>query len=95
MVTVHIPTALRGLSHGRELVDVSGSTLRQVVESLDRECPGIKAQLLDEDEAGIRPGIAIAVNDELASQGLIQAVPDGGDILILPAMGGGVAARQL
>ena len=92
MVTVHIPTALRGFSRGREVVLVSGRTLRQVFDDLDRECPGIKAQLVDEDEAGIRPGLAIAVNDELTSQGLIQAVPEDGTILILPAMGGGVIA---
>jgi molybdopterin converting factor small subunit len=90
MVTVRIPTALRALSGGREEVQVAGdSSLRQVIERLNAECPGIKERLLDEDGAGIHPGIAIFINDDQESEGLIQRVPADATLHILPAMGGG------
>ncbi len=93
MVTVHIPTVLRDHSGGRDRVEVSGRTLRQVFDQLELECPGIKEHLLDEDE--VHSGLAIVVDDEITGQGLIQPVPENATILILPALGGGVAARQL
>jgi molybdopterin converting factor small subunit len=91
VVTVFIPTAFRKFSGDREQVEVSGgSSLRQVIERLEAECPGIKEQLLV--DGGIHAGLAIFVNDEQISQGLIEQISDDATIRILPAMGGGSAA---
>ncbi len=91
MVTVFIPTAFRKFSGGREQIQVpGGSSLRRVVDALDAECPGIKQQMTF--EGGIHPGLAIFVNDEQISQGLIEQVPDDATLRILPAMGGGSPA---
>jgi molybdopterin converting factor small subunit len=88
VVTVFIPTAFRKFSDEREQVQVAGgSSLRQVIERLEGECPGIKEQLLL--NGGIHPGLAIFVNDEQISQGLIEQIPDDATVRILPAMGGG------
>jgi molybdopterin synthase sulfur carrier subunit len=87
MVTVFIPAPMRSFSGGRDRVEVEGHNLRQVIDHLDAVCPGIKEQLVQEDD--IRPGLAFAVNDELATDGLIERVPEGGRVLILPAVGGG------
>ena len=88
MVTVFIPSAFRKFSGEREQVEVAGgSSLRQLVERLEAECPGIKQQLLF--QGGIHPGLAIFINDEQISQGLIEHVPEDATLRILPAMGGG------
>ena len=87
MVTVFIPGPMRSFSDGRDRVEVEGRNLRQVIEHLDEACPGIKSQLLEDGD--IRPGLAIAVNDVLTTQGLIEQVPEDGTVLILPAVGGG------
>jgi sulfur-carrier protein len=88
MVTVFIPTAFRKFSGEREQVEVAGdSSLRQVIERLENECPGIKEQLMF--NGAIHPGLAIFVNDEQISQGLIEQVPEDANMRILPAMGGG------
>jgi molybdopterin converting factor small subunit len=58
-----------------------------VIERLDSECPGIKQQLLF--NGVVHPGLAIFVNDEQISQGLIEQIPEDATIRILPAMGGG------
>ena len=87
MATIFIPAPLRDYSGGRDRVSVPGGSLRRVIESLDRECPGIGDELIVDD--GIRPGIAVFIDDELTSQGLIQSVPEDGEVRLLPAIGGG------
>lgn len=87
MATVFIPSPLRDYSGGRDRVEVPGGSLRRVIESLDKECPGIGAELVVDD--GIRPGIAVFIDDEMTSQGLIQRVPEDGTVRLLPALGGG------
>ena len=88
MITVFIPTAFRKFSGDREQVEVAGgSSLRQVIERLEAECPGLKEQLVL--NGGIHPGLAIFVNDEQISQGLIEQIPEDATVRILPAMGGG------
>jgi molybdopterin converting factor small subunit len=89
MVTVFIPNAFRRFSGDREQVEVPGGTsLRRVFEALEQECPGIKEQLMFEG-AIVHPGLAIFVNDEQITQGLIEHVPEDATVRILPAMGGG------
>ena len=87
MATVLIPTLMRGLSGGRDRVTVSGSTLRQVIEDLEVQCPGAEAWLLD--GGGLRDDLSIAVNGELAHAGLTQRVPPDAEIIIVPAIAGG------
>jgi len=88
MVTVFIPTAFRKFSGDRDQVEVAGgSSLRQVIERLESTCPGIKQQLLF--NGAVHPGLAIFVNDEQISQGLIEQIPEDATLRILPAMGGG------
>ena len=90
MVTIHIPTAFRQFSAGRESVDVvlpGGGSLRRVIDLLEAECPGIKGLLMF--EGGVHPSIAVFINDEQTSQGIIEHVPENAEIRLLPAMGGG------
>jgi molybdopterin synthase sulfur carrier subunit len=86
-VTVWIPSLLRGLTGGRETVRVEGTTVRQVIAALDRLYPGIRDRLCDGD--GLRPGLAVAVDSQLAPLGLLQPVPAGGEVHFLPAVSGG------
>jgi len=87
MATVFIPAPLRDYSGGRDRVEVPGGSLRRVFESLDAECPGIGDELIVDD--GIRPGIAVFIDDEQTVAGLIERVPDDGEVRLLPAIGGG------
>jgi hypothetical protein len=90
VTTVFIPVALRKFSSGRESVELDGEgSLRQVFERLERECPGIRSQLIFDNE--IHPGLAIFVNDEQTSQGLIERVPADASVRIQPAIAGGGA----
>ena len=90
MVTVFIPSALRTFSDGRDRVEIDlsgGGSVRQLIERLNTECPGIKDRLMLEGD--IHSGIAVFVNDEQIAQGLISRVPEEATVRLLPALGGG------
>ena len=87
MATVIIPTLMRDLCGGRHSVEVAGSTLRQVLANLEPECPGLYALVVE--DGMVRPGIQLAVNGVASASGLLRAVPDDAEVLILPAFSGG------
>ena len=87
MATVIIPLVLRQFCDGLERIEVPGRTLRQVFEGVGREYPALRDQVIEGGD--IRPGLNIAVDSDLASDGLLQAVEDDSEVLILPAIGGG------
>jgi molybdopterin converting factor small subunit len=87
MATVFIPSLLRSFSGGRSKVEAPGATLRQVFDNLERECPGIRARLVEDGR--IRPEISISVENELVDTGLLYPVRDTDEVYILPAIAGG------
>ncbi len=87
MAVVWIPSLLRDLTGGQETVTVAGSTVRQVIEALDRTYPGIKDRLCDAN--GLRSGIAVAVDTQIAGLGLRQPVGENSEVHFLPAISGG------
>ena len=91
MPEVWIPTRLQSLTGGQQRVRVSGSTLRQVINNLEREFPGIKARLCDESGEDITPGIAAVIDGLTASAGLLEQVEENSEVHFLPAMEGGSA----
>ena len=89
MARVFIPATLRDRCDGRSEVEVEGTTLRQIVENLDAACPGIAARILE--GKAVRPDLALAVNGVVGAEGLLERVPDGAEIQIMPAIAGGGA----
>jgi molybdopterin synthase sulfur carrier subunit len=87
MPTVWIPAPFRALTHGQETVTVSGATVRQVIDELDRLFPGLRDRLCDAN--GLRPGLAVAVDTQVATLGLRQPVGEQSEIHFLPAISGG------
>jgi sulfur-carrier protein len=88
-VTIRIPTPLRTLTGGEEQVKASGATVRDVIEQLEKNHPGIKDRLLD--EKGVRRFVNIYVGDEDIRflDGLDTATKQGDEISIVPAIAGG------
>ncbi len=89
MVLVFIPSLMRTLTDERDRVSAEGRTLRQVVDDLERRYPGMKELIVENDR--VRPGLALAINGEIATTGLMAVVPDEAEVQILPAIGGGQA----
>ena len=72
---------------GKEQVWVDGVTIRQVVNNLDKEYPGIKDELCEENE--INPAIAVVVDGETSNLGMLERVKENSEIHFIPAMSGG------
>jgi molybdopterin synthase sulfur carrier subunit len=89
-ITVRIPTPLQGLTQNRAEVDAKGSNIKELVEDLDRQYPGIKERICDEAGA-IRRFVNIYLNDEDIRfiDGDSTAVREGDDVSIIPAIAGG------
>jgi molybdopterin synthase sulfur carrier subunit len=87
MPRVFIPPMMQRLTGGVETVQVEGATIRQVIEAVERLYPGTKAWLCEGD--GLRPGVAAAIDGEIAAMGLLTKVPDGSEVHFIPALGGG------
>ena len=87
MPIVWIPAALRTLTHQQETVRVAGASVREVIDHLDAQFPGIKARLCDGDS--LRRGMVVAIDAEVSRLGLEQTVGDNNEVHFLPAIGGG------
>ena len=87
MITVYIPPQLRSLTGGADHVTAAGANVRQIIDNLNVQFPGLRARLCDGDT--LRPGLTVAVGGTVSSLGLLQKVPDGSEVHFLPAVGGG------
>jgi molybdopterin converting factor small subunit len=88
--TVRIPTILRSYTGGVSEVPAEGSTLAEVLDSLEADHPGIRARILD-DAGALRRFVNVYVgDDDVRFIGGLQAqVPDGAKVSIIPAVAGG------
>ncbi len=89
MPTVYIPTALQSLTAGKEVVRVPGATVRQVINSLEREFPGVKERLYDPEEDSLLPGLAVTIDGEVGQLGLLEQLMETSELHFLPAIAGG------
>ena len=88
---VRIPTPLRRVTNGQDKVDAEGATLREIIESMESQFPGIKARICD-DDGNLRNFVNVFVNGEDVRfmDGMSSATADGDEISIVPAVAGGV-----
>ncbi len=89
-VTVRIPTPLRKLTNGLDVVTGDGHTLLACVDSLEQQYPGLKERLCDEG-GELRRFVNIYVNGEDVrfQQGLQTPLKPGDEVSIVPAVAGG------
>ena len=90
MSSVFIPSPLRRYTAGQSKVQVSGDTISELIENLERQYPGVKSRLCD-DSGQIKRYVNVFVNDEeiRALQGANTRLADKDEITIVPAMAGG------
>ncbi len=89
-VRVRIPTPLRPITKGAPEVSAKGKDVRELIEDLERQFPGLRERLID-DGGEIRRFINIFMNDEDIRflKGKETALKDGDEISIVPAIAGG------
>ena len=89
-VSVRVPTILRTYTKGESEVSADGSTLSEVLDSLDSSYPGIKGRVVDE-QGKLRRFVNVYVGNEDVrfSDGLDTSTPDGAQVSVIPAVAGG------
>jgi len=87
MPEVWMSPRMQRLSGGKVQVQIEGATIRQVVNNLEKEYPGIKDELCEDDD--INPAIAVVVDGETSNLGMLERVKENSEIHFIPAMSGG------
>jgi molybdopterin synthase sulfur carrier subunit len=89
-VTVRLPGALRDATGGETKLSASGGTLREVIADIDRRHPGFASRVLDETGA-LRSYVNVYIGEDDARTrgGSGAAVPEGSEVMVIPAMAGG------
>jgi molybdopterin synthase sulfur carrier subunit len=88
-VRVQIPTPLRQHTQGQDAVEAKGSTVKEVLDDLGRQFPGITQRLFDNGQ--VRRFVNVYLNEEDIRylSNLDTPVKEGDQISIIPAVAGG------
>ncbi|HYX53857.1 MAG TPA: ubiquitin-like small modifier protein 1 [Candidatus Limnocylindrales bacterium] len=91
-LTVRIPTYLAGFAGGSSVLSVESGpeNVRELLDALWQAHPSLRDRIVDE-QGQLRQHVNIFVGDEAVAwnDGLESKVPDGVEVLIVPAVSGG------
>jgi sulfur-carrier protein len=89
-VKVLIPTTLQKFANDQATIECTAGNVSELIDSLDKTCPGIKGRLCD-DEGKPRRFLNFYVNSEDIRflDGTKTALNDGDEVSIVPAVAGG------
>lgn len=84
---VRIPTPLRSYTGQRTVVDAVGSTVAELLHDLDRQCPGLRFRMVDEQDR-LRQHMKIFLDDE-SVRDLDASLGSVHEVSIVQALSGG------
>jgi molybdopterin synthase sulfur carrier subunit len=84
---VFIPTQLHDYTRNKSQVDADGGNIAEVLDDLDRQFPGIRFRIVDEQDQ-IRQHLRIFINEEQA-RAVSAPVSPSDRLLIFGALSGG------
>ena len=93
---VRIPTPLRSYTEQQSVVEAGGATVGAVLVDLDRQFPGIRFRMVDE-QGRIRRHMRVFINDE-STRDLETVVSSTDELTIMQALSGGaheIGARNI
>jgi molybdopterin converting factor small subunit len=86
---VRVASALRSYTEGASSVEASGATIAEVLADLDRQFPGIRFRVVDEQNR-LRRHMKVFVNSD-AVRDLSTAVAPDDEVTLMQALSGGDA----
>tara|TARA_Y100000758_G_scaffold145386_1_gene103061 strand:+ start:351 stop:626 length:276 start_codon:yes stop_codon:yes gene_type:complete len=78
---------MQKLTAGQDILDINGATVREIIENLEQNYPGIKVRLVDKYK--MKSNISVAVDGEVSPLGLLEKVSENSEVHFIPAVGGG------
>ena len=89
MTTVRIPPTLRAEVGGERQVPAQGDTVRELLDDLMDRFPGLRTQLVEDDDIAPFVNVYVEGEDVRTLDGLETPVRQGATVILLPAMAGG------
>jgi MoaD family protein len=91
MTAVRIPPVLRAQAGNQKKVDVTGATVGEALESLLGQFPSLRGQIFT-DDGSLNRFVNVYVNgrDVRYEQELATPVSEADEVILLPAMAGGL-----
>jgi molybdopterin converting factor small subunit len=89
MSRVRIPPQLRGEVGGVREVPAEGGTVRELLDDLMSRFPGLRPQLVEDDEIAPFVNVYVEGEDVRTLDGRDTSVEQGGTVILLPALAGG------
>jgi molybdopterin synthase sulfur carrier subunit len=86
-VKVTLPSPVADYTAGRRVVEASGATLAALLADLERQYPGIRFRMIDEQDA-IRPHIRFFVN-RVQAPSIATPLAEADEVLVVAALSGG------
>jgi len=87
MPTIFIPAPLRELTAGKVSVAVTGSSVREAIESLEAKYPGVRERLCEGEK--VRPNISVMVNGEISHLRMREKLKADSEVHFVIAISGG------
>jgi hypothetical protein len=78
---------LRNLTGGLSTVEAAGTTVREIIDNLEVRWPGLRGRLTDGDR--LLPNLSVAVDGEISTLGLREAVGPASEVHFVTAIRGG------
>jgi molybdopterin converting factor small subunit len=89
MVAVRIPPTLRAEVGGAREVGAQGETVADVLDDIALRYPALGSQLLKNGDLAPFVNVYVGGEDIRTRDGVDTPVPDGSQLILLPAMAGG------
>jgi len=89
MTTIRIPPTLRAETGGERQVPAAGDTVRELLDDLISRFPGLRSQLVEDEELAPFVNVYVEGEDVRMLDGLDTPVERGSTVILLPAMAGG------
>ena len=90
MTTIRIPPTLRPETGGERQVPAAGDTVRELLDDLISRFPGLRTQLVEDDDIAPFVNVYVEGEDVRTLDGLDTSVDHGSTVILLPAMAGGL-----
>lgn len=89
MAFIRVPDNLNALSGDRKVIEVEGKTVKEALDGLEEQLPGIKERITNNGEIKHFINIFVDGEDIRFEQGLNTEIKADSEISILPAVAGG------
>ena len=90
MTVVRIPPTLRDETGGEAQLEAHGGTVRDVLEDVTARFPALRERIWEDDSVADYVNVYVEGEDVRTLDGLETPVREGGTVILLPAMAGGV-----